>query len=227
MRINKYIAAASGLSRRAADLAIEQGKVRINGTKPLTGQNVQDSDVVTLDDRTLTAPASHTTVILNKPSGYVVSREGQGSRTIYDLLPPDLHHLKPVGRLDKDSSGLLLLTTDGQLAQELTHPKYQKEKIYEVTLNKPLTPAATARLRQGVSLEDGVSHLTVTPLKKPHDTPTSQTIYEVRMHEGRNRQIRRTFDAIGHKVTQLHRINFGPYGLARLRSGGWTHVPHQ
>ena len=140
MRINKYVASATGLSRRVADKAIEQGNVLVNGQKATPGHDVTDQDVVTLSGKTLSPPANIQTIIFNKPTGYVVSRDGQGNRTIYELLPPELRHLKPVGRLDKDSSGLLLLTNDGQLAQELTHPRYQKTKIYEVRVSQPLAP---------------------------------------------------------------------------------------
>lgn len=127
MRINKFIALASGISRRAADQAIEEGRVQINGTSATAGYDTQPDDVVCLDHQPLQLKQLRT-IVLNKPAGYVTSREGQGSKTIYDLLPPSLHHLKAVGRLDKDSSGLLLLTNDGTLAQQLTHPSYQKNE---------------------------------------------------------------------------------------------------
>src|SRR4051812_22727125 len=109
MRINKYIAQATGLSRRAADTAIAVGRVLVNQQLPSVGYDVRPDDSVTLDGIAITPAVNTITIILNKPTGYVVSREGQGSKTIYDLLPPEYHTLKPVGRLDKDSSGLLLL----------------------------------------------------------------------------------------------------------------------
>ena len=205
MRINKYVAAATGLSRRAADTAIAAGKVYVNGIVATAGQDVTSNDTVTLNSQSVHAPTTHQTIMLNKPVGYVVSRDGQGSKTIYDLLPPELHNLKPVGRLDKYSSGLLLMTTDGQLAQQLTHPSYQKEKIYEVTLDKPLASEDSTRIEQGVMLEDGISKLRITP--------QSGASYTIRMHEGRNRQIRRTFAALGYTVTQLHRTHFSDYIL--------------
>ena len=136
------------------------------------------------------------------------SREGQGSHTSYDILPPEYSQLKPVGRLDKDSSGLLLLTNDGQLAQTLTHPSHHKTKVYEVKLNKPLAPLH----RQMIS--DGVSQLELERLKAGDDTA-----WRVRMHEGRNRQIRRTFLALGYSVNALHRTHFGEYALGDLPSG--------
>jgi 23S rRNA pseudouridine2605 synthase len=153
--------------------------------------------------------------MLNKPVGYVCSRNGQGSKTVYDLLPPEYQQLKTVGRLDKDSSGLLLLTNDGQLAQELTHPSQQKRKVYEVTLDKPLQPLHRQMISDhGVSLEDGPSKL---ELERQHDGDDTKWI--VTMHEGRNRQIRRTFAALGYEVIQLHRTKFGNYQLGTLQKG--------
>jgi 23S rRNA pseudouridine2605 synthase len=211
MRLNKYIAQSTGLSRRAADTAISEGRVAVNGQAPKLGQDIAASDSVTLDGRPLTASTSTQTIMLNKPVGYICSRDGQGGRTIYDLLPAEYHHLKPVGRLDKHSSGLLLLTSDGQLAYELTHPKFQKEKIYEVRLDSDLTKEDQAKIAAGVMLDDGPSRLKLKPLGG-HD-------WQVIMNEGRNRQIRRTFEALGHNVRQLHRTQFGSYKLNQLQSG--------
>jgi 23S rRNA pseudouridine2605 synthase len=220
MRINKYVAQASGLSRRAADVALEQGRVRIGGQPAQPGQQVPDGAAVTLDGTPLHLRAQTQTIMLNKPVGYVVSRDGQGSKTIYDLLPPELHHLKPVGRLDKDSSGLLLLTDDGQLAHELTHPRHQKTKVYEVTLNKPLTPEHQQQIsQQGIQLEDGPSQLQLQPLDKQGKA------WQITMSEGRNRQIRRTFKALGYEVQQLNRTHFGTYALPdELGIGGISRI---
>jgi 23S rRNA pseudouridine2605 synthase len=215
MRINKFVALATGMSRRAADAAIATGRVVINGKEPSAGQDVTDADVVRLDNRVITTAVKTITVMLNKPVGYVCSRNGQGSKTVYDLLPPEYQQLKTVGRLDKDSSGLLLLTNDGQLAQELTHPSQQKRKVYEVTLDKPLQPLHRQMISDhGVSLEDGPSKL---GLERQHDGDDTKWI--VTMHEGRNRQIRRTFAALGYDVIQLHRTQFGNYQLGRLQKG--------
>ncbi len=208
MRINKYVASATGLSRRTADALVADGKVYVNGLQAAAGQDIGQNDVVTMGNRTLQAPQAQQTIMLNKPAGYVVSREGQGSRTVYDLLPPELHRLKPIGRLDKQSSGLLLMTTDGQLAQELTHPKHQKTKVYEVTLHKPLAPQDKTHITEtGVLLDDGPSRFALAPLD------SAGLRWTVTMHEGRNRQIRRTFESLGYNVTKLHRTQFGPYTL--------------
>jgi 23S rRNA pseudouridine2605 synthase len=209
VRLNKYIASSTGLSRRAADNAIEEGRVRVNNQLPQAGQQVYEGDQVTLDSQPLQMPSATQTIILNKPVGYIVSRNGQGGRTVYDILPENLHQLKPVGRLDKNSSGLLLLTNDGDLAAELTHPKHQKVKVYQVALNKPLAPLHRQMISDfGIQLEDGNSRF---DLQRIMDGDEQR--WEITMHEGRNRQIRRTFQALGYDVRKLHRTHFGTYKL--------------
>jgi 23S rRNA pseudouridine2605 synthase len=220
MRLNKYIAQSTGLSRRAADEAIAQNRVTVNGVLPSPGLQVGDTDTVTLDSAAITPAVNTITIMLNKPVGYVVSREGQGSRTVYDLLPADLQSLKPVGRLDKDSSGLLLLTSDGQLAHQLTHPSFMKTKVYEVSLDKPLQPLHHQMITDhGITLDDGVSKLV---LERLHDGDDAHWL--VTMHEGRNRQIRRTFDSLGYGVTRLHRTKFGEYNLDILKNGEYKNL---
>lgn len=211
MRINRYIAHATGISRRSADQAILDDRVRLNNRKPEPGADVGKNDVVTLDGAILRLPEVFHTIILNKPVGYIVSRDGQGSRTIYDLLPPEFHSLKPVGRLDKDSSGLILLTDNGALAQELTHPSRQKKKVYIVRLDKPLSGQSITAITTAVPLDDGPSRLGLKG---------SGISWVVTMHEGRNRQIRRTFAQLGYTVVSLHRVRFGDYALSAKQSPG-------
>lgn len=206
MRINKYVALATGMSRRKADNVIAVGQVKINNTIATAGSDVSEQDIVTIGNKNLKLP-SFTTILLNKPVGYVCSRNGQGSATIYDLLPSKYHHLKPIGRLDKNSSGLLLLTNNGTLHQKLSHPSYAKQKRYIITLDKPLLPIDQAKIQQGVMLDDGISKL---QLQKDGKT------WIITMAEGRNRQIRRTFSTLGYKVTTLKRTNFGPYKLSDI-----------
>ncbi len=210
MRINAFVARASGLSRRAADKTIDNNQVLVNGQPAQIGAQVTGADTVTLDGQPLNLPDQTTTIILNKPVGYVCSRDGQGSDTVYDLLPPEYHSLKPVGRLDKDSSGLLLLTNDGQLANQLTHPRYVKTKVYEVTLNKPLQAEDKTRVEEGLELNDGIRKLQIKDL--------DGLSFTVTMNEGRNRQIRRTFATLGYEVTKLHRTQFGDYELGSIES---------
>jgi len=214
MRVNRFIALATGISRRAADKAVASGQVIVNDNPATLGQTISGTDEITFNGKRLdfesVANAGTQLIVLNKPVGYVCSRDGQGSETIYDLLPAELHRLKPIGRLDKDSSGLLLLTNNGQLAQELTHPKFHKEKIYTVELDKPLAVGDQQKIKLGVLIEDGPSRLRLQG---------TGNVWRVTMHEGRNRQIRRTFAALGYAVIKLHRTNFGIYELGDLKPG--------
>ncbi len=219
MRINKYIALSTGMSRRDADSVIEKGNVRVNGELVTSGVDVGDQDVVFLGERRV-RPASTHTIMFNKPAGYIVSRDGQGGKTIYDILPAKYHALKPIGRLDKYSSGLLLLTNDGELANTLTHPSQQKIKEYKVSLGTPLQPLHRQMISDyGVQLEDGRSKLELERVVEKSDKH-----WIVRMHEGRNRQIRRTFDSLGYSVNALHRTSFGPYTLDDLPEGSFKSV---
>jgi len=216
MRINKFVAGASGISRRAADAAVQEGRVMVNGSIPKLGQAVNTGDIVLLDGKQLTRPEEPMTIMLNKPIGYVASRDGQGSKTVYDLLPAELHALKPVGRLDKDSSGLLLLTDDGAMANRLTHPSFGKQKTYIATLDKSLSDDYREQILNGVRVEDYTSRLLLKQLGANN--------YEVKMFEGRNRQIRRTFAVLNYTVTKLHRTDFGEYSLGDLASGAYKTI---
>lgn len=200
------------MSRRSADAAIDSKKVLIDGVQAVLGQEVQDENIVTLDGKVLKLQNESITLKLHKPAGYVCSREGQGSKTIYDLLPKKYKSLKPVGRLDKDTSGLILLTNDGSLANELTHPRYQKKKVYEVLLNKTLALSDKKQLLTGVNLSDGLS-------KFINIKECSTNKYEITLSEGKNRQIRRSFNALGYKIEKLHRISVGAYKLNDLEQG--------
>lgn len=199
------------MSRRAADRLILGGKVTVNNTKPATGQQITDTDEVKVNGSVVKPDTKTVTIILNKPVGYVCSRDGQGNRTIYDLLPPTLHYLKAVGRLDKNSSGLLIMTDDGQFAYESTHPKFGKLKKYKIALDNDLENKDFKIItREGVTLNDGVSKLNLEKI----NTQTKE--WKVTMSEGRNRQIRRTFEALGYNVVKLHRTHFGNYILGNL-----------
>jgi 23S rRNA pseudouridine2605 synthase len=270
MRLNKYLAHATGISRREADGIISAGRVFINGTKASLGAQVEDTDRVEVDHNVVTAASQHTYVLLNKPVGYLCSRRSQGGvPTIFTLLPAEYQALKPVGRLDKDSSGLILLTNDGDFAHRMTHPSFHKVKVYEVELDKPLQPLHQQMISDyGIALEDGISQFMVERLSEPtmqvtqggaaaSEAPTSfpegsafpaergdtswqmgpsapegkdgggragEKTFRITMHEGRNRQIRRTFAALGYTVTKLHRTNFGNYSLGDIKTGEYTLV---
>ena len=219
-RLNKHLALQLGIARREADELIEQGRVMINQRPAELGARVTASDEVLVDGKPLTSSHQLQYLLFHKPVGYVCSRRAQGdSPTIYELLPKEYHHLKPVGRLDKDSSGLLLLTNDGDFAYEMTHPKFQKVKVYEVGLDQPLAPLHQQMISDfGVMLPDGKSQFELERLDD------SRTTWRITMKEGRNRQIRRTFAALGYTVIKLHRTHFGRYSLDLLEAGKFKPV---
>lgn len=219
-RLNKYLAFHLGLSRREADDLISKGVILIDNMPIALGARVEEGQTVTVSGKPIAEKAAYTYLALNKPVGYVSSRKQQGEHpTLYSLLPKNYHSLKPVGRLDKDSSGLLILTDDGEFAYKMTHPKFYKVKHYEVSLDKPLEPLHQQMVSDyGIQLEDGPSKLS---LERKDD---SRLHWAVTMHEGRNRQIRRTFSALGYTVDALHRVSFGPYHLDTLKPGEFSVV---
>lgn len=218
VRLNKFIAEKLGLSRRAVDELIEQGKIQLNGERAILGARVTPGDALVVDGIEVDTRAKTTFqyILLNKPVGYVSSRRQQGDApTIYTLLPANYQQLKPVGRLDRDSSGLLMLTNDGDFAHTMTHPSFHKTKTYEIELDKPLQPLHHQMICDyGVQLDDGPSKLQLERQVEGDDL-----LWIVMMHEGRNRQIRRTFAALGYTVVKLHRTVFGPYTLENLPEG--------
>ncbi len=223
-RLNKYLALQLGISRREADDYISRNEVTINGTVATLGARFADSDTIEVRGEQVRGTAEFEYIAFNKPVNYVCSRRQQGdSPTIYDRIPKQYHALKPVGRLDRDSSGLILLTNDGDFAFEMTHPKFIKVKIYQVVLNKDLAPLHQQMISdRGINLEDGVSKLQLE--RRSDDERQSWTIT---MHEGRNRQIRRTFISLGYEVVSLHRTHFGPYALNDLVSGEIVKISRQ
>ena len=220
-RLNKFLARQLGISRREADVLIENETVTINNTLATLGARITPSDSINVAGAPVShKPAALRYIALNKPVGYVCSRRAQGSTpTIYSLLPPEFHALKPVGRLDKDSSGLLLLTNDGDFAYRMTHPKFAKTKQYRVRLDRDLEPLHQQMISDfGIELDDGRSQLVLTRLND------NRREWHITMSEGRNRQIRCTFAALGYIVTRLHRTNFGNYALCDINRGEWRKV---
>lgn len=222
VRLNKFIAQHLAIGRRQADIYIERGRVLLNNQKPALGARVDpEHDDVRVEGKRLESHQSpFIYLLLNKPAGYVCSRRQQGGApTIYALVPPQFQHLKTVGRLDKDSSGLLLLTNDGVLAHKLTHPSFSKTKQYEVTLDCSLKQQHQQLINDtGVELADGLSKL---KLERLNDNKN----WRITMYEGRNRQIRRTFSALGYTVTKLYRTHFGPYAVGTLLPGKVQEIP--
>ena len=211
-RLNKFLALQLGISRRQADELIEKGRISINGKTAQLGERFKAGDEIKLGEKIISKTREEKKyIIFNKPRGYVCSRKKQGeNETVYAILPKEFSVLKPVGRLDKDSSGILLLTNDGDFAFRMTHPKFRKVKEYLVSLDTPLQPIHQQMIADfGINLPDGKSQLGLERLDD------SRKNWKVIMSEGRNRQIRRTFSAIGYEVKELHRIVFGSYILPK------------
>lgn len=210
MRLNKFIAQNSGYSRREADEAIEAGQVYVNDKQAELGGRVEDNDDVTVHGKTI-APTKNVYLILNKPIRYVCSRAQQDEKpTVYELLPPDFHDLKIAGRLDAESHGLVVLTNDGDYANTLMHPRYEKQKVYDVTLERALSDDDKKQIEAGVSLKDGASALGLKGSDKK---------WKVTMYEGRNRQIRRTFGLLDHTIVDLRRSAMADLELGDLGVG--------
>ena len=219
IRLNKFLAQRLGLSRREADVLIADGKIFIDEKPAEIGARIDKTNKVCYNKRIIPFETEFFYLAMHKPVGYVCSRRAQGaSPTIYELLPDKYRHLKTVGRLDKDSSGLILLTNDGDFAFQMTHPKFRKHKLYQVELDRPLQPFHQQMISDyGVVLDDGPSQFKI--IKDPEQSPNR---YLVTLTEGRNRQIRRTFAALGYTVTKLHRLQFGKFQLADLKPGKYV-----
>lgn len=215
MRLVKYLAHAGVASRRAAETIVADGRVTIDGqlvTDP--ARDVGEDAVVTLDGRALDGAEPRAVYVLNKPTGVVsTASDTHGRRTVLDLIPRRGLRLYPVGRLDADSSGLILLTNDGQLAHKLTHPSFEVPKTYRAKLAKhPISDKALRALRSGVQLEDGIT----APARARR---VGQDSVEITIHEGRNRQVRRMCKEVGFPVAELTRVSFGPLQLGTLAPG--------
>ncbi len=216
LRLNKYLALHLGISRREADNLIEQKKVSINGQNAVLGARLNREDTISVSGKKLKDKINYEYIALNKPVGYVCSRKKQGDNpTIYDLLPEKYHNLKLVGRLDRNTSGIILLSNDGDFAYQMTHPSFMKAKIYNVRLENNLAPLHQQMISDyGVELEDGTSKLQLDRINGK-----DRKSWIVTMHEGRNRQIRRTFGSLGYTVEKLNRTNFGNYALGDIKPG--------
>ncbi|MDO4612266.1 MAG: pseudouridine synthase [Candidatus Saccharibacteria bacterium] len=220
IRLNKFLAERLGISRREADDIIVARKVFLNEKPAELGARLDKNDKVCYNGKIVPFETAFLYLAFNKPVGYVCSRRTQGNTpTLYELLPEKYHKLKTVGRLDKDSSGLILLTNDGDFAFQMTHPKFHKEKVYQVELDLPLEPLHQQMISDfGVKLEDGVSKFAVIRDESDNDRKR----FTVILSEGRNRQIRRTFASLGYTVTKLHRITFGKYSMDGLAPGKYV-----
>lgn len=216
-RLNKYIASSGLCSRRKADELIEAGKVSVNGKRVNElGFTVQPKDKVFVDGKII-HPVKHEYYRFYKPAGYITTSDDEnGRKTIYDLLPENLHHLRPVGRLDKDSTGLIILTNDGDLINDLTHPSVKVPKLYRVAINGPITQNDIDKMYKGIEIEPNkIAYAQVDVL----EIDKTSTVLEVLLYQGLNRQIRKMFEHLGFEVVSLKRIQHAIFNLDGLKRG--------
>jgi 23S rRNA pseudouridine2605 synthase len=213
MRLNAHLARAGVASRRGADELIKAGRVTVNGEPGELNTFVDANDVVELDGERL-QPQELAYVLLHKPAGVVTTaRDPQGRRTVVDLVDHPAR-VVPVGRLDADTTGALLLTNDGPLAHRLAHPRYGVEKVYEADVEGEPSDEALQRLREGIELDDGPT----APARARRLGPSK---VELTLHEGRKHQVKRMLAAVGHPVTRLHRSAYAGLTLEGLEPGAW------
>ena len=219
MRLQQYMAACGVASRRASERFIQDGRVEVNGQPAKLGQCVDPAvDRVTLDGQPVAAEQK-VYILLNKPRGVITTAQDTHKRkTVLDCIAGAGARIFPVGRLDMDVEGALLLTNDGDLAYQLTHPKYEIEKVYHVWVSGAVHDETLQRLTRGVALEDGVT----APAKAEVLSSNNQaTLLQLTLHEGRKREVKRMCAAVGHRVLELKRVAFGPLTVQGLNPGEW------
>jgi len=226
MRINKYIAHTGYCSRRDADQLVDEGRVAVDGERVTEhGTRVQEGQTVTVDGEVLRL-RSLEHILLNKPKDTISTTDDQKDRqTVLDAVgvPDDNPSgLFPVGRLDRNTTGVLIITNDGDLAHRLMHPRYEVAKIYYVRTQKPVKPHQIDHLRRGVDLEDGPASAD----RVAYLDPNSKTDIALELHEGRNRQIRRMMERLGHDIVQLERAKYGTLTTGNLRRGEWRRLTY-
>ena len=226
MRLQKYMASCGVASRRTAEKMIAEGRVSVNGeTVTEMGVQVEDGDTVRLDGQVIRPEEIKKYVMYHKPAGEVTTvSDPEGRKCVLDHFRDYPVRLYPVGRLDYDSEGLLLLTNDGALTERLLHPSHQVDKTYLARVTGTVTPEELQRLRRGILLDDHRTAPAKARLIK-QETFASQVL--VTIHEGRNRQVRRMFEETGHQVLQLRRVRFGPLELGELRRGEWRELTEE
>ena len=236
IRLQKILSQAGVASRRAAEKLIEEGRVSVNGrtVREMGVKADPAADDIRVDGRRLRAPERHRYILLNKPAGVVTTRsDPQRRQTVVDLLHGVREYVYPVGRLDYDSEGLLILTNDGDLAARLTHPRHEVERTYEVSVSGTPDNGAIEQLRRGIPLDGRrtmpaeVKVLSRGAAKAaPHDKRVNGLVL-ITIREGRNRQVRRMCEAVGHPVRKLRRVRIGPITDRRLRPGEWRDLSPQ
>jgi 23S rRNA pseudouridine2605 synthase len=228
IRLQKLLSMAGVSSRRAAETLIVEGRVTVNGrvVTALGSKADPDHDEVRVDGRRVKAETDHRYLALNKPRGYVTTRhDPEGRRTVMDLLRGVQGHVYPIGRLDYDSEGLLLLTSDGTMAAELMHPSHGVERVYEAVVRGLPRDETLKKLREGVFI-DGRRTIPAE-VRRGHTTSRGDrqlTLITITLREGRNRQVRKMCAAVGHPVRRLTRVRMGPIALGHLKPGEWREL---
>ena len=227
MRLQKYMAEAGIASRRKCEELIQAGRVKVNGQVAILGACVEPlQDLVEVDGEPLGKSQQKVTVILNKPRGVMcTAQDPQGRPTVGDYVKDLPVRVYNAGRLDYDSEGLLVMTNDGELAYKLTHPRICMDKTYAAICDGLLTKAQIAALEQGVQLEDGPTH--PAKVREVFKLRNGNTAFNITIHEGRNRQVRRMLEAVGHETLALKRVALGPLRLGDLPSGTYRSLTAQ
>ncbi len=227
MRLQKYMAEAGIASRRKCEELIQAGRVKVNGQVAILGACVEPlQDLVEVDGEPLGKSQQKVTVILNKPRGVMcTAQDPQGRPTVGDYVKDLPVRVYNAGRLDYDSEGLLVMTNDGEMAYKLTHPRFCMDKTYAAICDGLLTKAQIAALEQGVQLEDGPTH--PAKVREVFKLRNGNTAFNITIHEGRNRQVRRMLEAVGHETLALKRVALGPLRLGDLPSGTYRSLTAQ
>lgn len=222
VRLNKYLAMCGVASRRKADELIQQGRVAVNG-EVVTQLGVKinpQKDKVTVDGKPVKPEEKLVYIVLNKPKDCITTvKDEKGRRTVLDLVKVK-QRIFPVGRLDRNTTGVLLLTNDGELAYRLMHPKYKVEKAYKVEIDKPIKPEDLEKLRRGIMLDGRMTEACDVYILPNSDKKE----IGITIHEGRYRQIRRMFERLGYKVRKLHRVSFGGITVSGMKRGEWRYL---
>lgn len=220
-RLNKFIASSGICSRRKADELIEDGKVEVNGKIVFElGFQVKSHDKVIIDGQVI-KPQKHAYYRFYKPAGYITSADDEkGRKTIYDVIPPELKHLKPIGRLDKESTGLIIMTNDGDLINDMTHPSVKVPKIYIVSVNGKVTPADGKKMFDGIEIETDTGEKKIANAEIfPIEITNKTSMVRVTLYQGINRQIRKMFAVLGYEVLSLKRVQHATITLEGLKKG--------
>ena len=226
-RLQKYMASCGVASRRACEEIIQAGRVRVNGKPASLGMSVDpDSDRVEVDGKRIRRESRRVWIMLYKPRGVVsTSSDPQNRKTVQDCVKGVPERLFHVGRLDINSEGLILLTNDGERANKMMHPKYRVEKTYYAVCDGKLTAQEIASLTNGVELEDGMT--APAKIRSVRENRDGNTSFLIVIHEGRNRQVRRMLEAVGHRTLRLKREKYGPLELDGMKPGEWRYLTEE